>query len=279
MLSGDEARSGVALNDLHHWLETPLGAVVRRWECEQLQAQVADVFGYHAVQLGVPLIDGLSANRMPTRWLAAGPDTGLIARFPLQCDFTALPFDDNCLDLVVMPHTLEWCGEAAACLREVERVLRPEGRLIVTGFNPNSWWGLRQKRLRLWQGLWPGKRADSALFLPEDGEFIAYRRLRDWLALLSFEVEMAQFGVYDPPVKTQIWIDRNAWIARLGKRFWPGWGAVYMVSAVKRVRGMRLVRPARVAPAFGRKPVAAVQRAPRVGQNSDVVKQHIGQGQ
>ena len=122
--------------DLAAWLQTPPGAHLLAWEQAQVDAAVADLFGFHALQLGLPELDGLQANRMPHRWLA-GRD--------LLCEFDALPFESASLDLVLMPHALELAPDAHALLREVERVLRPEGRLIVFGLNPASLWGLRQK--------------------------------------------------------------------------------------------------------------------------------------
>jgi len=83
------------------------------------------------------------------------------------------------------------------------------------------------------------------LFLPPSGEFLGYRRLRDWLRLLSFEVEAGRFGCYRLPVASERWLQRCAWMDEQGERWWPVFGAAYFVVAVKRVRGMRLVGLAR----------------------------------
>ena len=77
--------------------------------------------------------------------------------------------------------------------------------------------------------------------MPRTGEYIGYWRLRDWLRLLSFEVEAAQFGGYRPPLRSDKWLERWSWIENIGARWWPVLGAVYFVVAVKRVHGMRLV--------------------------------------
>ena len=66
-------------------------------------------------------------------------------RAALYCDFDALPFPDHSLDLVVLPHALELSRDPHLTLREVERVLVPEGRVMILGFNPASLWGLRQR--------------------------------------------------------------------------------------------------------------------------------------
>jgi len=233
------------------WLQTPPGRYLLEWEQAHLDVAVADLFGFHALQLGLPQLDALRANRMPHRWVAS--ETTQMAHTPaapraiaLNCDFDALPFDGHSLDLVVLPHALELARDPHLALREVERVLVPEGRVVVVGFNPTSLWGLRQRLGGLRQRLTP--RTPRPQFLPSTGEFLGYRRLRDWLRLLSFEVESGRFGCYRPPVATDKWLARNAWMDPVGERWWPVFGAVYFVVAVKRVRGMRLVGLARSQP-------------------------------
>lgn len=242
------------------WLSSPAGTYLLAWEQARLDLEVADLFGFHALQLGLPQIDALRANRMPHRWVSATPPdlrppsvgtfepgrpAGVCApvRIALHCEPESLPFDTRSLDLVVLPHTLELAQDPHATLAEVDRVLRPEGRVVVLGFNPASLWALRQGFGRMRRH---GPLGDAApLFLPPQGEFIGYRRLRDWLRLLSFEVEGGRFGCYRPPVRSQPWLDRFAWMDRWGDRWWPVFGAVYCAVAVKRVRGMRLVGLAR----------------------------------
>lgn len=218
------------------WLDTPPGQYLLAWEQAQLDRVVGDVFGFHALQVGLPELDGLRANRMPHRWLAL--DNGQPPRAAaLYAHSDALPFAERSLDLVVLPHTLELAHDPHRTLAEVERVLMPEGRVVILGFNAASLWGLRQRIGRVRRRL--GSKAP--LFLPRPGDFIGYWRLRDWLRLLSFEVEGGRFGAYRPALGSLGWLERFAWMDRIGDRWWPVFGAVYMVVAVKRVRGMRLV--------------------------------------
>jgi SAM-dependent methyltransferase len=241
-----------AIIGLAEWLRTPAGRYLLEWEQQHMDRAVVDVFGFHAVQLGLPELDALRANRMPHRWLcsdstavAPADDEGspAAAAAAVMCDFDALPFDGQSLDLIVLPHALELARDPHLALREVERVLRPEGRVVIVGFNPASLWGLRQRLGHMRQRL--GLSRGRPLYLPSEGEFIGYRRLRDWLRLLSFEVEAGRFGCYRPPVATERWLARYDWTESLGDRWWPVFGAVYSLTAVKRVRGMRLVGLAR----------------------------------
>ena len=55
---------------LHDWFQTPAGRYLLDWEQARYDEAVVDAFGYHGLQLGMPLLDGLRANRMPHRWYA-----------------------------------------------------------------------------------------------------------------------------------------------------------------------------------------------------------------
>ena len=230
---------------LHPWLASPPGQYLLDWERAQLAEVVANVFGYHALQLGLPELDALQTNRMPHRWLATegppmrnGADRAGDGRAALVTDFAALPFPANSLDLLVLPHALELSRDPHGALREVARVLVPDGRVVICGFNPMSLWGLRQRRGHLYRRL-----GLDRLFLPEAGEFIGYLRLRDWLRLLDLEIESGRFGCWRPAFASAGWLQRFAWMDTAGARWWPILGATYMVVAVKRVRGMTLLSP------------------------------------
>ncbi len=239
---------------LRPWLATAPGRYLLDWERGHFDEAVGDVFGYHALQLGLPELPALRHNRMPHRWLAlSGAEHGPASELTLEPDAprvallshpAALPFPENSLDLVVLPHTLELSEDPHTTLREVERVLVPEGRVVISGLNPASLWGFRQQRAH-----WCRRLGFGELFLPEEGEFIGYWRLRDWLRLLSFEVESARFGCYRPALSHPRWLERFAWMDAAGARWWPIFGAAYFLVAVKRVRGMRLLEPAWRTPA------------------------------
>ena len=243
--------------ELGAWLHTAPGRHLLAWEQDRIDHAVSDAFGFHALQLGLPELDGLRANRMPHRWVASDslivpealvlppPNDLLLTTQPahepiaLHCEFDALPFPNASIDLILLPHALELARDPHHTLREVERVLVPEGRLLIAGFNPASLWGLRQRAGRMRRGIGFGR--GQNLYLPSSGDFIGYWRLRDWLRLLGFELEAGRFGCWRPPLHTDAWLDRFAWLDRVGDRWWPVLGAVYFLEAVKRVRGMRLI--------------------------------------
>jgi SAM-dependent methyltransferase len=148
------------------------------------------------------------------------------------CAPEQLPFDADSIDLLVLPHTLETAQDQHLVLREAQRVLMPEGRLVIAGFNPWSLWGARARLP--WVNPW----------FPEAFEpNVSPTKLKDWLKLLSFEIDRGHFGCYCPPFRSQQWIDRFGFMEPAGDRWWPIFGATYVVSAVKRVAGMRLITP------------------------------------
>ena len=164
-----------------------------------------------------------------------------------------LPFEAQSVDLIVMPHTLEFTSDPHRLLREAERVLMPEGQLIILGFNSLSLWGARQS---------VGKMTRRP-FVPAAVDLIAFTRLKDWIKLLGFDLERGRFGCYRPPLGSEQWLSRYAFMEAAGDRWWPIFGATYMIKAIKRVRGMRLVGPLKV-----KKPVLAAGLAPAATPNT-----------
>jgi SAM-dependent methyltransferase len=233
---------------LTSWYGTEQGRYVLHWEQTQIDVAVTDVFGFHALQLGLPDFDFLRESRIPLRMVTAlGASTRAHAPMqseqpsqpsqPLQpphllCETQALPLASQSMDLVLLPHVLEFSSQPHAILREAERVLRPEGQIVITGFNPLSLWGLRRAL--------PSAQSQ----MPFQGQFIGLHRLKDWLTLLGLELNGGRFGCYAPPFAHEKWLSRSAFMEKAGDRWWPIAGAVYAVRAIKRVVGARMVTPA-----------------------------------
>ena len=213
-------------HSLSEWFETPLGQYLLQQEQDYFDKTVADVFGFNAVQLGLAPHDFLRMSRIPQRFASDRDGT-----VKVRLDFPQLPFATNSIDLLLLPHVLEFSQNPHQILREAERVLMPEGQLIICGFNPRSLWGL----LRI---LW---RKSGGY--PWRGRFIALPRLKDWLALLGFEMAAGRLGCYVPPFRQEKWLRRFRFLEAAGDRWWAIAGGVYFLQAVKRVQGLRLIKP------------------------------------
>ncbi len=207
------------------WFESDVGRYVLDRELAWFDNVSADLFGFNAMQLGNCGVDYLRANRMPYRF-TAGPGQGV-----LVCRPERLSIASQSLDLVALPHQLEFSPSPHELLREVERVLRPEGRVLIAGFNPFSMWGIRR--------VFSSRDADW----PWHGRFIHLARLKDWLALLGFDIAGGRMACYAPPLDRGKWIGRFSFLEAAGDRWWALGGGVYLIHAVKRVHGMRLIEP------------------------------------
>ena len=180
--------SGILDRDtaLRAWWETAIGRALLAAESELLGEALEDVFGWELLQVGAwgsgrELLAGSRARRQSLIAGAAFSGSANILARPSQ-----LPVTSDCIDAVLLPHTLEFAPDPYAVLREVDRVLVGEGQLVVLGFRPWSLWGMRARWSR--SGFPPGMR-----------RVLSERLLREWLVLLGFEVVAARRYLYLSP--------------------------------------------------------------------------------
>ena len=238
-LSEPDAPTTSQATGLSQWFSTPLGRYVAAAEQAYFDREVADVFGFNAFQVGLPEHDFLRSNRIPFRSVTAAQ-----GKVSFASDARALPIQTGVADLIVLPHALEFSENPHQVLREVQRVLMPEGHVILSGFNPWSLWGLRRYLTR------PSS-------YPWRGQFVALARIRDWLALLGFEVAGGRMCCYVPPLSREKWRSRFDFMEMAGDRWWPFAGGIYFLHGIKRVSGMRLITP-RWKPASARNGLAVL---------------------
>lgn len=211
---------------LADWFATPLGRYVQAREQAYFDHTVADIFGFNAVQVGLPQHPFLAQSRIPTRFTVDyDPPADVIA------DPHELPFAESSVDLIVLPHALEFTDDPHLMLREAYRVVRPEGQIVIAGFNPFSLYGMKRYFGR-------------AQTPPWNGSFIGLYRVKDWLSLLGFDVTGGRLDAYAPPFASEKWLQRFRFFESAGDRWWPIAGGIYFLRATKRVLGMRVLTPA-----------------------------------
>lgn len=216
---------------LRDWFAGPTGARLAQAERELLAGMLPDLFGYHLLQLGLPDDhDWLESSRIRHRVLLdlaglAGGTTGL------QATADQLPFASESLDVVVLPHTLDFHPRPHDVLREVDRVLIPEGHVVILGFNPVSLWGL-SRLMFAWREQMPWR-----------GQFYTQTRLRDWLALLGFDCAANKGVFFRPAFANEKLMQKLMFMERLGQRCCPFAAAVYAVTGCKRTSTLTPIRP------------------------------------
>lgn len=216
-------------------MESALGQYLQSAEQTLYDQAVADLFGFNALQMGCVQMDLLRNSRVAHRFISSECVTESQAH-DLCCEDDFLPFENASVDLLLLPHRFEFSERPHQTLREAERVLMPEGHLLISGFNPYGMWGAAL----LLRNLFSGQRNRS---FPWDGKFIGLARLKDWLALLGFEVVSVQMCCHVPPFEQEAWHKRFSFMDKVGSNWLRLVGGVYFVVAKKRVVGMTPLRP------------------------------------
>jgi SAM-dependent methyltransferase len=214
------------------WLATPLGRRCLSNEQRLIRRTLDCVFGEQLLQVGTWGARDQFVRYARTQRRAvvdepgagSGPGPDLLSRL----DHHAIAADT--IDAIVLPHTLERTESPHAVLREAARVLRPDGCLIVLGFAPTGLWGLRHLLAR--GGYPPGSR-----------HLIREGRLRDWLELLSFDVEPAVGYCHTVPlerVRRTGSLPRERW----ARRWLPLLAGGFLLLARTRTVQLTPIRPA-----------------------------------
>jgi SAM-dependent methyltransferase len=222
-----------ALND---WFKTPLGRLLLEREQEHINSMIPNLFGYHLLQVGqLADVNLLEQSRIP-HCSIMDMDQHLLHKLDHKvCSLGGLaeqwPIQTDCVDVIVLPHVLEYSVNPHQVLREVDRALIAEGHVVILGFNPWSLWGLWRLLLKPWKKL------------PWRGRFFSITRVTDWLSLLGFELVYCQSYLYRPPVQRVGIMRRLRFIENLSQRFCPYRGGGYMLVAKKKVTTLMPVKP------------------------------------
>ena len=223
-----------ARRQLRRWYRSALGENLQQIEQGLLNQVLPNLFGYHLLQQGRPMeADLLSTSRIPHRIVME--DVPPLLRLAGEESFLGqsdlLPIASDSLDVILLPHTLEYGERPHEILREAERTLIPEGHLLILGFSPWSLFGLRR--------LFSGWRDHS----PWCGHFYSTLRLKDWLALLGFDTVLVRHYFFRPPLQNDGIMRRLSVLERIGERFWPMLGGGYLLVAKKRVATLTPIKP------------------------------------
>lgn len=217
------------MENLDNWFRTPLGRLLAAQERELLARRLQPLYARRLLQIGsFGQADPLPLGEAVRQYVGVAPGTG---GGDLVMEPEELPLLAGSVEAVVLVHALDFSCAPHGLLREAERVLAPEGHLLVLGFNPYSLWGLS----RLWS------RGED---LPRAEQHLSVRRLRDWMALLGLQFVSADRLLFRPPWQNdQIQAHLGA-LERYGPRVVPWLGGAYVAVAKKRVLGVRPAQPA-----------------------------------
>ncbi len=224
---------------LRSWFSTPPGRELLALEQACLEHLLSECFGYYLLQVGCLglQMDPLRMSRIKSQVVLVPKEEDAYSAQCVVGDPQYLPVASDSIDTVLLSHTLDFSRNPHQLLREVGRVLIPEGHVVIVGFNPWSLWGLwRLLRMRSRQ-------------VPWCGHFISSWRVHDWLSLLGFEIKAEEGVMFRPPLRHEGMLQRLGFLERLGRRLWPPLSGVYVILAVKRVSRLTPIKPAWKLPA------------------------------
>ena len=221
--SATEIGAGSDYAATREWLQTPLGQALLAQESRLIEEALDGRFGVECLQLGVwgePRSFIRFARTQHSACIANPPNVSTGELPSAYGRMHRLPVATDSIDVAILPHTLDFSDRQHEVLREVHRVLRSDGHLIVLGFKPGGLWGLRR--------LIPG-----AGIPPRTRNLISDRRLSDWLKLLDLSIHRSTRYFFKWPVTGTEVSAGGTWEQR-GRRWWPELGACYMLTAQKR---------------------------------------------
>ncbi len=208
---------------LWEWYQTPLGKALAEEENAHLETVLPMLFGYYLLQMGKPFEPSYLGSSLIRKKF-------IMKQCALQCNdnglvssATSLAIASDSVDVVILPHVLELQVNPHQVLREVDRVLVAEGHVVILGFNPWGMWGVRN---------WAARGKSTP---PWCANFLSPFRVKDWLRLLNFDLQMAATFFHKPPINTNyVQNHLSRWDA-VSRKLWPAFGGSYILVAKKEV--------------------------------------------
>ena len=205
------------------WYTTKAGKLLAAHEKQVLDDILPGLYGYHLVQCALPQFAAfVSASLIQHRVMI---NAQAFSNWPcslVKGDMEHLPILHDSVDVVVLTHSLESALHPHQMLREAHRVLIPEGHVVITGLNPFSCWGV----MTLFKKL-----LNPSLHV----KMMSPNRVKDWLALLDFEVVNSKMFYFRPPFAHKRMVKNLSFLEKIGAKFWPFFGGAYVIVGVKRV--------------------------------------------
>jgi SAM-dependent methyltransferase len=208
--------------DLRDFYARPLGLMVRRLLAHRIRARWRRVSGETVIGLGfaTPYLGAfrgealrLGALMPATQGALVWPPAG--DKMSVLVDEDHLPLPDNSVDRLLVVHCLETAEHARPLLREMWRVLAPQGRMIMLVPNRRSIWA----------------RSDSTPF--GHGRPYSRNQLERLLAQAMFTPLDWSMALHVPPLEWRMVLRSATAFERIGARFSPGFGGVILVEARK----------------------------------------------
>lgn len=210
------------------WQKLPNGELVLEHINQCLAPWWPKFFGYHLLKIGAlsGAIDSSMCSINHQITIAEPRHHG-----DITADMDDLPLLKHSVDVCLLSHALEFTLDPHHVIREANRVLIPNGYLVITGFNPFSLAGLNK--------LIPYRRDKS----PWNERFFSAMRVKDWLHLMGYEILADEKCLHSSLVgKVSQGVVARNW-RKFANHYLPSLGSVYVIVAKKRVLPLTPIKP------------------------------------
>ena len=210
------------VGELRDFYRRPLGLAVRRLLTNRLRSHWRNVHGETVIGLGfaAPYLGPYRDEALRVGAIMPAAQGALVWRrhgekLTVLADEEHLPLPDNSVDKVLAVHCLETAERVRPMLREIWRVLSPQGRVMLVVPNRRSIWA----------------RSDTTPF--GHGRPYSRAQLEQLLENAMFTIASWNYALHAPPIEREFVLRSITGLERLGARFWPGIGGVIMVEGRK----------------------------------------------
>lgn len=208
------------------WCEKPIGKHFIALEKKRLDEIIPTLFGYDALLIGEPTFAQFMQQSKIKNQFVLNDDLSFAPKDTAGFIYARrdrLPIGSTIMDVVHLAHSLEFASSPHEVLREAYRILRADGHLVISMFNPISMWGV-------WRST--AKFSHNVLW---KANFMSLAKLKDWLALLGFDIIRVNYFGYNLPLSKCNYSTNLSLLERYGQKFELPIGAAYIIEAAKRV--------------------------------------------
>ncbi len=214
-----------AIQQWDNWLENFAGQNVLEAEKKILPSILSKFYGTQSLLIGSPRqYELLKSCVIPNQMLLSpmlrpGHQNNI---FSIESGLHELPIASGSIDLVLLPHILEYIDNPRQALAEACRIVKPQGHIVIFGFNPISFWGFKK--------LWSKNKSP-----PWSGNFFSARSIKEWLWLADFELVAQKTFMYRPPVNNIKLYKKLEFMEWLGRKLHAPIGGIYLIVAQAKV--------------------------------------------
>lgn len=232
------------------WYQQELGRCLVAAEKHALDNVIKNLFGYYIVQINGPnVVNFLSASPILNKVRMDEEMSAGFRGWQVRATRHNLPLVPKSVDVIVLPHVLEFSSTPHEILKNTYQSLVLGGRVVILGFNPISLWGV----MKNWRN-----------HLPSDFNWMRQGKLIRLLSRLGFGIEHTETTFYRPAFLSEKNLDRSLFMEAIGPLCWSNAGAVYIIVAQKVKSAVTFIQ----APAFKRRKIFAKSSIPSATSRS-----------